>query len=103
MTEQAMITLDDGDGTVDANSLEVCTRWPSTVKVYRVPGVIHSGLLDVDQVIDIVEFVATNNEKKLRDWKEPAYSVLRASANTTIATKEQLLVSKDAGLMNLWV
>ena len=34
--------IGDGDGTVHSDSLYVCERWKSTVKVYKLPGVPHS-------------------------------------------------------------
>jgi hypothetical protein len=103
--ENAVITLDDGDQTVDLKSAEVCTRWHSTVKVYRINGVKHSGLLDVEQVLDVIEAVATNNDKTWQDWTAPAYSQNKYIVdNTSVVPKSDLLVQNmQAGLLNLFV
>merc|ERR1719326_195347 len=63
--EANVFTMDDGDQTVDHNSLEVCTRWASTVKSYKIPGVAHSSMLGVEQVIDVVVALATEDQATL--------------------------------------
>lgn len=99
-TEQAMVTLDDGDQTVNSASAEVCTRWSSTVKVYRIPGAVHAALMDVDQVLDVIEAVATNEDQKWKDWKEPAMSDVKFSNNGTVAATKDLLIAKKKSFMN---
>lgn len=103
MSDKAGVTLDDGDQTVDAKSAEVCTRWKSTVKVYRVPGVAHAQMLDVAQVIDIIEAVATNNEKQWKDWTEPSIAELRVSGNGTIVPTSALLKVPKGSFEGLFV
>lgn len=66
--------MDDGDQTVDHASLEVCDRWDSTVKSYKVAGVAHSSMLNVDQVLDVIIAVATEDQATLEDWTPPKYS-----------------------------
>lgn len=71
------IELGDGDGTVHTEgSLDVCTRWKSTVKTYKLPGVIHNAAFNVRQVADIILAVATDDEKSWKAWKEPKYTEL---------------------------
>lgn len=83
------ITLDDGDGTVDLKSLEVCTRWSSTVKVYKVPGLLHGKGLSCDDVADVVKAIAINDDAAWKAWKEPAYEDVRGPKGT-VASLEQL-------------
>merc|ERR1712137_15541 len=72
------IELGDGDGTVHTEgSLDVCTRWKSTVKVYKVSGVIHNEMLGVQQVADIILAVATDDVKTWKAWKSPAYTEVK--------------------------
>jgi len=89
-TSSLKLTLADGDGTVDEDSLKVCTRWSSTVKTYKVTGAVHNGFLDIDQVVDIIAAVATNNETAWRNWKTPLPSELKVSNNSTFATPQQI-------------
>merc|ERR1712182_5743 len=72
--KDAIVNLGDGDQTVHSDSLEVCVRWPSTKKVYKIPGVKHGSMLDVGQVVDVLQALALDDEKAWRDWKEPAMS-----------------------------
>jgi len=97
------VIFDDGDMTVDAHSLEVCTRWKSTVKTYKVPGVIHAAVLDVGQVVDVIVAIATNNDEHWKNWKEPAYSDVRTTSNATMATVAELLVAPQAQSMEQFV
>jgi len=90
--DKAMVVLDDGDMTVDEQSLEVCSRWKSTVKVYRVPGVIHSGMLDIKQILDVIMAVATNDDSALTSWNEPKMSELQTPNQASIADASHLLV-----------
>lgn len=66
--------MDDGDQTVDHSSLEVCDRWESTLKTYKVPGVAHSSMLNVEQVLDVIIAVATEDQATLDAWTPPKYS-----------------------------
>jgi hypothetical protein len=92
-TKRAYTLLDDGDQTVNLASLEVCTRWRSTVKVYRVPGVKHASTLDVDQIIDVIEAVATNDKNKWSQWKSPSIGEIKVSSNTSIVNKSELFIA----------
>lgn len=87
------VVLDDGDQTVDALSGEICTRWPSTVKSYPIPGVRHSGMLDIRQVNEVILAVATNAHATWSSWREPKMSELVHSSNSTIVPAEELLVA----------
>lgn len=71
---RAVVIKGDGDGTVESDSLEVCSRWPSTRKVYKIPGVSHGSMLDVAQVVDVLQALALDDEQAWQDWKEPAMS-----------------------------
>lgn len=105
--EPAQVTLDDGDQTVDAASAEVCTRWPSTKKVYRIPGVSHASMLDVEQVLDVITAVATNNDQKWMSWKAPLYDEVKTfTKGTKVAPEVLLKVNKKHPLkkmMNLFI
>jgi len=70
-TDEAIVTIGDGDGTVDIESLEVCARWASTEKVYKVPNVLHVQGLRVKQILDVIVAVALNDVEALRAWDEP--------------------------------
>jgi len=96
-TDHALAILDDGDQTVNSASLEVCTRWRSTVKVYRVPGVKHAGTLDVDQIIDVIEAVATNDKAKWSEWKSPDIADIKTSQNTSVVDKSELFKAGELG------
>jgi len=85
------VVLDDGDQTVDARSLDVCTRWPSTVKSYLVPGVRHASTMDIKQVNDIIVAVATNDLGTLSSWVEPKISELIYASNHSVAPADELL------------
>jgi len=98
--DHAFVTLDDGDQTVNSASLEVCTRWKSTVKVYRVPGVKHAMSLDVNQVIDVIEAVATNDEKTWQEWKSPSIEDVKVSSNASLANKNELFKRKGYASSN---
>jgi len=74
--DDAIVTMGDGDGSVDLDSLEVCTRWASTEKVYKIPGVTHIGTLGVKQVLDVILAVALNDVETLKAWREPLQSEL---------------------------
>lgn len=97
---QANVTLDDGDGTVDFESLNVCTRWPSTVKTYRVEGVKHGGMLDVAQLVDILEAVAVGDDAKWKDWKEPRMSELICHSKHSLANQSQLLIARNGSAVD---
>lgn len=99
--EQATIILDDGDMTVDAKSLEVCTRWSSTVKTYRVPGGVHASLLDVDQITDVIVAVAVNDEPFLDAWKEPSYDEVKTSLAASRVSRDNLLIDAKVHEANL--
>jgi len=95
--DQESIVLDDGDQTVDALSLEVCTRWPSTVKTYRVPGVRHGSMYDIKQVNDIIVALATNDTDAWSAWMEPKISELIYTSNKSVAPPEELLLADPQG------
>jgi len=70
--ESMKIQLGDGDGTVPTvGSLDVCTRWKSTVRTYTLPGVVHSAMYNVQQVADVLLAVATEDEASLEAWTSP--------------------------------
>jgi len=99
--DKPSVILDDGDMTVDAHSLEVCTRWKSTVKTYKLPGVKHSGMLDVEQVLEVIVAVATNDDKAWKSWKEPAYSELKWTSNASLATISEFLVAPEPQIVSV--
>merc|ERR1719510_2355386 len=70
---QDVITLDDGDQTCDHKSLTVCSRWASTKKSYLIPGVAHSSMMNVQQVIDVVVAAVTDDDAALEAWESPAF------------------------------
>merc|ERR1711862_908043 len=79
----ANIQLGDGDGTVFlAGSLDVCDRWPSTHKSYRIPGVAHAQMLHVGQTLDIIIAVATEQHEFLENWLPPTFGELELLAGT---------------------
>lgn len=80
--EANVFTMDDGDQTVDHASLEVCERWSSTVKSYKVEGVAHSSMLSVEQVIDVIVSVATEDQATLDAWEPVRYSDVRPQSLT---------------------
>lgn len=65
------LTNGDGDGTVNIESLEVCTRWKSTKKVYRLPNHRHSAALKSSGAASVLILVATNDEAGLEAWTKP--------------------------------
>jgi len=69
--QSAIVTLGDGDATVDRDSLEVCSRWSSTVKTYRFPGVQHVGYLGTKDVLDVLMAVVLDDHEYLQSWTEP--------------------------------
>ena len=69
----ASVEMGDGDGTVHADSLSVCERWKSTVKVYKLPGVPHTGIISVGQVHDVIVAVAKGDDAALDAWTSPAF------------------------------
>jgi len=66
--DTASVTLADGDGTVDAASLKICENWESTLKVFKIPGVVHGGLFNIEQVANIIVTVAIDDTKSFDDW-----------------------------------
>lgn len=69
------VSLGDGDEVVERGSLEVCARWKSTKKVYRVQGVRHaSSFKFLEEGLDILIAVATNNTEQWMAWKTPVYT-----------------------------
>lgn len=81
-----VISMDDGDQTVDHASLEVCDRWASTVKTYRVNGVAHSSMLNVEQVLDVLAAVATEDQATLDNWTAPDYPDVKPQTITVDPT-----------------
>lgn len=84
------IELSDGDGTVSVEgSLDVCTRWDSTVKTYKVPGIVHRYLMEVEQAADVIVAVATDNKDAWSAWTAPKPSNIRfMSGNGDIEVKD---------------
>lgn len=75
--EGNFLTMDDGDQTVDHNSLEVCSRWASTIKSYKIPGVAHSSMLSTEQSIEVIIAVAMEDQATLDAWTPPKYDEVR--------------------------
>jgi len=69
--DSSIVTLGNGDGTVEMSSQEVCERWSSTVKVYRMPAVPHAQGLTPSQFLDVLLAVATDKESAWRAWQSP--------------------------------
>lgn len=67
----ASIQYGDGDGTVHASSLQVCSRWKSTVKTYTMPDVLHGGSIMTEQSFDILVAVATDDTATWQAWTPP--------------------------------
>lgn len=61
------VTMGDGDGTVTRSSIDVCTRWKSTVKTYAWTNARHAQPLS--DGVDVLIAVATNNQSSLKDWQ----------------------------------
>lgn len=101
--KKSMVTLDDGDQIVNADSLEVCTRWPSTLKTYRIPGGRHGHLYDVEQVVDVIVAVATNDEARWKNWRQPVMTELKVTSNKTLVKKDFLLIQRDSSLLSVVV
>jgi len=69
----ASVEIGDGDGTVHSDSLSVCERWKSTVKVYKLPGVHHGFEVIIGQVHDVIVGVAKGDDAALDAWTSPAF------------------------------
>merc|ERR1719204_303459 len=80
--EGNVFLMDDGDQTVDHASLEVCERWKSTLKTYKVTSVAHSSMLGVEQVVDVIVAVATEDQATLDAWTPPRFSEVRPQSIT---------------------
>jgi len=78
-SERAVVYLDDGDGTVHMDSLNVCERWKSTVRSYKIPGVPHASMMGVNQVLDVIVAAAKDDEGALAAWKSPDFVDLDVS------------------------
>jgi len=84
--EANVFTMDDGDQTVDHKSLEVCDRWSSTVRSYKVNGVAHSSLMSVEQVMDLIISIATEDQANIDSWKDLDYTEVRPPTMTVDST-----------------
>lgn len=99
--DAAIVTLGNGDGTVDLNSLEVCTRWASTEKVYKLPGLGHTGMLGTKQVLDVIMAVALNDAEALEAWKEPTRSEIVAAEGCLTSESSLFNVSMPSKRMRV--
>eukprot|EP00811_Abedinium_folium_P016461 NODE_253_length_3282_cov_4.407924.p3 GENE.NODE_253_length_3282_cov_4.407924~~NODE_253_length_3282_cov_4.407924.p3 ORF type:complete len:203 (-),score=45.54 NODE_253_length_3282_cov_4.407924:201-809(-) len=88
----AAFVLDDGDGTVDLPSLEICERWPSTVRSYRIKDVSHADVRNAPQLVDIIEALALNRTESWQSWTSPTREALITSG-ANVAPIEQLFVA----------
>jgi hypothetical protein len=86
--DELLVTLGDGDQTVHKESLEVCERWPSTVKVYKIPGLKHASASQCDDVAEIITAIATNDDAAWKAWKAPAYENVRAAPGSVVEVKD---------------
>lgn len=68
--ELAAITFGNGDKVVHAASLEVCSRWNSTVRTFRINNTVHGSIQKVPSAIDVLLAVATSGD--LRKWQPGA-------------------------------
>jgi len=93
--KKPLVIYDDGDGTVHKASLEVCARWPSTRKVYRFDGVLHSAMLNVDKVADLFVAIARDDQPYLAAWSTPPRASLRNSTGQPAAVSAQQLYRQD--------
>eukprot|EP00811_Abedinium_folium_P032395 NODE_5444_length_1769_cov_13.975030.p1 GENE.NODE_5444_length_1769_cov_13.975030~~NODE_5444_length_1769_cov_13.975030.p1 ORF type:complete len:470 (+),score=103.32 NODE_5444_length_1769_cov_13.975030:2-1411(+) len=85
------VQFDDGDGTVDLPSLEVCTRWPSTVKAYTFPDMVHASTLGIVELAELIEAIATNNDGYWRDWQSPSrQDIISRNANASVAPETRV-------------
>lgn len=102
--ENNVITMDDGDQTVHLASLNVCDRWASTVKTYKIPGVAHSSMLSIEQVHDVIVGVATEDQASLNAWEEPEYSEVRPQELTVgvnvLLKRRQTAICDDVTQLN---
>jgi hypothetical protein len=86
--DELVVTLDDGDQTVHKKSLEVCERWHSTVKVYKIPGLKHASATQCDDVAEIIAAIATNDDAAWKAWKAPAYENVRGAPGAVAEVKD---------------
>lgn len=92
------VHLGDGDGTVHLQgSLDICERWKSTVRSYKIPGVPHIAMMYVKQVADLVAAVATDDNTFLEQWTEPAFEELHVSVIPSSAFPRNFLITKETG------
>lgn len=78
-----IVTLGDGDGTVEKQSNTACSRWQSTLKTYTVPGASHSGILFVKQAVDVLLAVALDDDEAWQSWTQPSYADMPNILNAT--------------------
>jgi len=97
-SEGAAVELGDGDGTVHSDSLSVCDRWASTVKSYKLPGVPHTAMMSVRQVLDVIVSVAKEDNAALDAWTPPSFvdlDVLEGPTNNLTAWEANLIEMLD--------
>lgn len=88
LSEREETTMIDGDGIVHRDSLEVCSRWSSTVSVHRLPGVEHFSVLQYDPMVEMItNFALAGEASKRSNVKEAmglgaVVSGLRAGGDT---------------------
>jgi hypothetical protein len=84
----ATIHVGDGDGTVHLEgSLDVCERWASTKRSYKIPGVAHASMTNIGQVLDVIVAVAMEKDDEWQGWQSPNFDeleILTGKAETFI-------------------
>lgn len=88
--DDLLVTFADGDAVVHQESLEVCDHWPSTQKVYKIPGLKHGGgAYNCDDIAELILSIATNDDAAWKAWTSPTYETVRAD-NGSLASVQEL-------------
>lgn len=65
----------DGDGVVSRDSLEVCSRWKSTVASYRFRNFRHTQSTTTKEASQLLAALAMNDTAVLKAWKVPSGNI----------------------------
>eukprot|EP00811_Abedinium_folium_P037225 NODE_9860_length_1394_cov_3.826361.p3 GENE.NODE_9860_length_1394_cov_3.826361~~NODE_9860_length_1394_cov_3.826361.p3 ORF type:complete len:141 (+),score=35.32 NODE_9860_length_1394_cov_3.826361:815-1237(+) len=87
------ITFGNGDGTVQLPSLEICERWSSTVRTYRFTDMQHGRSVETEQLANIIEAVALNNEDVWKAWRSPLRAELISSGAHHVVPVENIFIA----------